>query len=98
MQKVASVAAALPTDARYLINLCERRDDFLIAFCAALVRGHTNLLPSSRAEGVVEEVAALNAGSYRCDDDFVAASAAGADADGLCSFELPAEHVAVKAF
>lgn len=68
MQRVARLAAALPADARYLINLCERRDDFLIAFCAALFRGQTNLLPSSRAEGVVEEVAALNPGSYRCDD------------------------------
>jgi acyl-coenzyme A synthetase/AMP-(fatty) acid ligase len=120
-------------------------------------------LPSSRAAGVVDEVAALNAGSYRCDDDFVAhasscgqsaqaaghpvpgaagdgareaarpaadgssiaagghapssianpasaaadgaasgehdsATAFGADADALCAFELPAEHVAVKAF
>lgn len=102
MQKVASVAAALPPDARYLINLCERRDDFLVAFCAALVRGHTNLLPSSRAQGVIEEVAALNAGSYRCDDDFVARAAAppapGADAASVCAFELPAEHVVVKAF
>jgi len=101
MQNVARVAAALPADARYLINLCERRDNFLIAFCAALVRGHTNLLPSSRATGVVDEVAALNAGSYRCDDDFVARacdSPIDADADALCSFELPSEHVAVRAF
>jgi acyl-coenzyme A synthetase/AMP-(fatty) acid ligase len=106
MQKVARVAAALPADARYLINLCERRDDFLIAFCAALVRGHTNLLPSSRAAGVVDEVAALNERSYRCDDDFVAQALSGAesaaafegDARALCAFELPAEHVAVKAF
>jgi acyl-coenzyme A synthetase/AMP-(fatty) acid ligase len=125
MQKVAGVAAALPSDVRHLINLCERRDDFLIAFCAALVRGHTNLLPSSRAAGVVDEVAALHAGSYRCDDDFVSRalsrtqsappasapasslggdcaqdSAAGlaADAGDLCAFELPSEHVVVKAF
>jgi acyl-coenzyme A synthetase/AMP-(fatty) acid ligase len=105
MQKVECVAAALPSDARYLINLCERRDDFFIAFCAALVRGHTNLLPSSRAAGVVDEVAALNERSYRCDDDFVAralsfgqSSQTASDASALCAFELPAEHVAVKAF
>jgi acyl-coenzyme A synthetase/AMP-(fatty) acid ligase len=68
-------------------------------------------LPSSRAAGVVEEVAALNAGSYRCDDDFVAravatvepaapepAAAIGADADTLCAFELPSEHIVVRAF
>jgi acyl-coenzyme A synthetase/AMP-(fatty) acid ligase len=110
MQKVGHLAAALPADARYLINLCERRDDFLIAFCAAFVRGHTNLLPSSRAAGVVDEVAALNAGSYRCDDDFVAralspgspnsaaALSSDADAASLCALQLPGEHVAVRAF
>jgi acyl-coenzyme A synthetase/AMP-(fatty) acid ligase len=71
MQRVALTARALPGDARYLINLCEHREHFLIAFCAALMRGHTNLLPSSRASGVVDEVAALNSGSYRCDDETV---------------------------
>jgi acyl-coenzyme A synthetase/AMP-(fatty) acid ligase len=108
MQRVARLAAALPEDARYLINLCERRDDFLIAFCAALVRGHTNLLPSSRAEGVVDEVAALNPGSYRCDDDRVkracgltldvTPAAVDTGASCLCNFQLPAEHTVVKAF
>jgi hypothetical protein len=61
MRKVVAVSRALP-EGRHLINLCEHRDSFLIACCAALVRGHTNLLPSSRADGVVEEVAALNPG------------------------------------
>jgi len=73
MQKVVAVSRELP-DGRNLINLCEHRDTFLIACCAALVRGHTNLLPSSRADGVVDEVAAMNAGSYRCDDAFVRAA------------------------
>jgi acyl-coenzyme A synthetase/AMP-(fatty) acid ligase len=105
MQRVALAAASLPDDGRNLINLCERRDDFLIAFCAALVRGHTNLLPSSRAAGVVDEVVALNPGSYRCDDDRIDRSAAAGRSHGdiageveLCRFELPGEHVAVRAF
>jgi acyl-coenzyme A synthetase/AMP-(fatty) acid ligase len=97
MQRVAAAALALPSEGRYLINLCEHRDNFLIAFCAALVRGHTNLLPSSRAEGVVDEVAALNPGSYRCDDAFIAAVAESSSAT-YNSFELPGDHIAVKAF
>jgi len=101
MQRVAAVARELP-DGRNLINLCERRDSFLIACCAALIRGHTNLLPSSRAEGVVEEVAALNAGSYRVDDEFVqgACERVQKSEQGAtyCNFELPGDHVAVKAF
>jgi acyl-coenzyme A synthetase/AMP-(fatty) acid ligase len=98
------VARALP-EGRHLINLCEHRDSFLIACCAALVRGHTNLLPSSRAEGVVEEVAVANPGSYRCDDTFVSRavkkvrSSKSRDQDlAYCNFELPGNHVAVKAF
>jgi acyl-coenzyme A synthetase/AMP-(fatty) acid ligase len=95
MQRVAAVARALPADGKYLINLCEQRDRFLIAFCAALVRGHTNLLPSSRAEGVVAEVASLTPGSYRCDDAFVGELC---DEVGECSALLDSEHVVVKAF
>ena len=107
MQNVVAVARELP-EGRHLINLCEHRDSFLIACCAALVRGHTNLLPASRADGVVEEVAAMNPGSYRCDDEFVRAACeraarvrvenenvAGA---AYCAFEMPGDHVAVKAY
>ncbi len=104
MQRVAAVARALP-EGRHLINLCEHRDYFLVACCAALVRGHTNLLPSSRAEGVVEEVAAANPGSYRCDDSFVKGAWQKVRSEKLlkqdlayCNFELPGDHVAVKAF
>jgi acyl-coenzyme A synthetase/AMP-(fatty) acid ligase len=103
MQKVVAVSRALP-DGRNLINLCEHRDSFLIACCAALVRGHTNVLPSTRADVVVDEVAAMNAGSYRCDDEFVriacekAASERAPVGDAYCAFELPGDHVAVKAY
>jgi len=104
MQQVVAVARALP-EGRHLINLCEHRDLFLIACCAALVRGHTNLLPSSRADGVIEEVAAANPGSYRCDDAFVSKACKKVRAQKLreqdlayCNFELPGNHVAVKAY
>ena len=115
MQNVVAVSRELP-EGRHLINLCEHRDSFLIACCAALVRGHTNLLPPSRADGIVEEVAAMNPGSYRCNDEFVRGacekaargrsaneSAAGAKAAGdagaaYCAFEMPGDHVAVKAY
>lgn len=102
MQKVVAVSRALP-DGRNLINLCEHRDSFLIACCAALVRGHTNLLPASRAEGIVAEVAAMNPGSYRCDDDFVRAACEKATGDSAnaaayCAFEMSGSHVAVKAY
>ena len=58
-------------DARYAINLCEDRGLFLHAFAAVIVRGQTNLLPSSRVPGVVKEAAAMFADAYLiCDAPF----------------------------
>lgn len=51
-----------------MINLCEDRYKFLVAYAAALSIGHTVLLPASRAEQVIADVQIANAGSYRCDD------------------------------
>lgn len=66
--EVRGVAAGLP-DAAYAINLCEDRYRFLVAFCAAALRGQTTLLPSSRAVAVIDDVLALYPGSYCLGDD-----------------------------
>lgn len=47
---VERLAQALP-DASYAVNLCDNRYLFMVAFCAAIVRGQTNLLPQNRALG-----------------------------------------------
>lgn len=60
---VDQVAARLPA-ARHAVNLCEDRYAFLVAFCAILRVGQTNLLPPSRAPQAVAEVMATHAGSY----------------------------------
>ncbi|WP_425480837.1 AMP-binding protein [Montanilutibacter psychrotolerans] len=60
---VRGVAALLP-DARHAINLCEDRYRFLVAFCAAMVRGQTTLLPPSRAPAVIGDVLTRHAASY----------------------------------
>ena len=67
---VAAVVAQLPKQSApaAMIDLCEDRYKFLVAYAAALSVGHTVLLPSSRAEQVVADVANANAGSYRIDD------------------------------
>jgi hypothetical protein len=46
------------------VNLCEDRYAFLVAFCAIVLRGQTNLLPSSRAPQAVDEVMAAHPGCY----------------------------------
>lgn len=60
LAQVRGVAAWLP-EGRHAINLCEDRYRFLVAFCAVVLRGQVNLLPSSRAQAVVEDVAQRHA-------------------------------------
>lgn len=57
---VRAVAARLPA-ARHAVNLCDDRYRFIVALCAAAVRGQVTLLPSSRAPGVVDAVLAEHA-------------------------------------
>ena len=60
---VRRVASSLPA-ATAAVNLCEDRYAFLVAFCAIVLRGQTNLLPSSRAPQAVEDVMAAHPGCY----------------------------------
>ena len=53
-RQVRALAALLP-DGDCAINLCEDRYRFMVAFCAATVRGQATLLPPSRAAGVIAE-------------------------------------------
>jgi acyl-coenzyme A synthetase/AMP-(fatty) acid ligase len=62
-REVRALAAVLPS-ARYAINLCEDRYRFLVAFCAAALRGQTTLLPPSRAPAVVGDALDQHADSY----------------------------------
>jgi acyl-coenzyme A synthetase/AMP-(fatty) acid ligase len=62
-----SLAATLP-DRPAALNLCERRDHFLVAFAAMLIRGQVCLLPPSRVPAVVSEVMDAHPGSYELDD------------------------------
>lgn len=70
---VQAIARRLPS-AGSMLNLCEDRYRFLAAYAAALSAGHVVLLPPSRAEQVVAEVGDAHAGSYRFQDDDVAAA------------------------
>ena len=65
-----SLAATLP-DRPAALNLCERRDNFLVAFAAMLIRGQACLLPPSRVPAVVNEVMDEHPGSYVLDDAYV---------------------------
>jgi acyl-coenzyme A synthetase/AMP-(fatty) acid ligase len=64
---VDHIAHCLPQQ-RFLINLCEDRYLFLVAFAAGLVRGRTHLLPPSRVSEVINEIGRDYPDSCRLDD------------------------------
>lgn len=74
-REVRAVAAALP-DAGFAVNLCEDRYRFMVALCAAALRGQTTLLPPSRAPAVVDEVLAQHRDSYVLGDALAQCEAA----------------------
>lgn len=75
LAQARALAARLPPTP-YLINLCEDRGHFLVAFCAALLSGRTTLLPPARTERVVAEIADAWTPASRIDDAWVAATCA----------------------
>jgi acyl-coenzyme A synthetase/AMP-(fatty) acid ligase len=89
-RQVNGVAARLPSGGA-MINLCEQRYNFLVAYGAALAVGQTTLLPPSRAEQVVAEVEQAHRRGYRFDDAAVLAAEEG-DARSVA---IPRDHVAM---
>ncbi|KAF1685711.1 AMP-ligase [Pseudoxanthomonas broegbernensis] len=74
-----ALAARLP-EGRHMVPLVEDRHRFLLAFCAAALRGQSLLLPPSGAPGTVAEILRTHA-------------AAGAYGLGGTPLEPPARHV-----
>ena len=97
LAEVDAVAARLPPR-RQLLNLCEQRDRFLVAFCAGLQRGQGNLLPPSRAPQVLAELAAAWPDHHACDDEFVAYASGHAGAGPESAPRVDGDHVAAIGF
>lgn len=64
---VRALAATLPSGS-HAVNLCEDRYRFLVALCAVAIRGQVNLLPPSRASGVVAETLSHYPDAYALGD------------------------------
>lgn len=64
---VCALAATLPSGS-HALNLCEDRYRFMVALCAVAIRGQVNLLPPSRAPGVVAETLAHYPEAYALGD------------------------------
>ncbi len=97
--QVLALAQALP-DLPYLVNLCEQRANFLVAWCAAALRGQTNLLPASRAPQVIADAQASHGANHVVDDAVVEAVLARCPAAaGLADVPLiAADHLVQIAF
>lgn len=87
LDEVRGVAALLPAG-RHAVNLCEDRYRFLVALCAAAIRGQVTLLPPSRAPAIVAEVRASHPDSY-CLGDAEAPCGSAAAPDWLLPRALP---------
>jgi acyl-coenzyme A synthetase/AMP-(fatty) acid ligase len=80
------------------LNLCERRENFLIGFVALLMRGQTCLLPPSRAPAVVDEVLQEHPGCYRLDDAMVVRRGVAAETPADDLPEIPPDRVVVVGY
>jgi len=93
-----------------VINLCEDRDRFLVAFAAAAVRGLTTLLPPSRTPAAIADVLAQYPGSVCIAERTPApvppgllllpapGAGAGMSAEALAEATVAADAVALVAF
>jgi acyl-coenzyme A synthetase/AMP-(fatty) acid ligase len=96
--QVLALADALPAQP-CLVNLCEQRANFLVAWCAAAVRGQTNLLPASRAPQVIADAQASYGDHHVVDDEVVArALAHGIPAAVPVMPQIAADHIVQIAF
>jgi acyl-coenzyme A synthetase/AMP-(fatty) acid ligase len=100
VRHVAALTARLPAGSA-MLDLCEDRYHFLVAYAAALSAGRTVLLPHTRAEQVVADVEKLHPGSFRCTDDtvsFALREARGHVDARAVNARVAAEHVAMIGF
>jgi acyl-coenzyme A synthetase/AMP-(fatty) acid ligase len=81
-----------------MINLCEDRLNFLLAFGAALFSSHTTLLPASRARQVIAEVEVAYAGSYRFGDEQVRQALQTGRATGVAKWQVHEDLLAMIGF
>jgi acyl-coenzyme A synthetase/AMP-(fatty) acid ligase len=97
LQHVRAIAQRLPR-AGSMINLCEDRYQFIAAYAAALSVGHPVLLPPSRAGQIVTEIGIAYAGSYRWDDEDVAAALGAPASPPPVAAEIPAGRTVMVGF
>ncbi len=96
-EHVQAIAQRLPPG-NSMLNLCEDRYRFLVSYAAALAKGQAVLMPPSRAEQVVSEIASSNRGSYRWQDSDLAAVRKTPAPQLTLTSRIPAEQTVMIGF
>jgi acyl-coenzyme A synthetase/AMP-(fatty) acid ligase len=91
LREAAAIAAALPAS-RYIVNLCEQREAFVLAFAASVMAGRTQLMPSARGEAALTELRAEYSDSSVITDEDVQRLRAGAPSAGPVPTLVPADE------
>jgi len=91
MREAAAIAAQLPAS-QYLVNLCEQRECFVLAFAAAMMAGRTQLMPSARGEAALAELRAEYPHSSTLTDEDVTRLRAAASQVSALSDLVPADE------
>jgi acyl-coenzyme A synthetase/AMP-(fatty) acid ligase len=90
LREAASIAAALPAG-RYVVNLCEQRDLFVLLFAASMMAGRTQLMPGARGETALAELHAEYPDSVDVVDEDVQRWRAGGSASGALPQLVPTD-------
>lgn len=85
----AGIASRLPARP-CLVNLCESREAFLVAFMASLLAGQTQLMPGAKTPAALDGLAARYPESHRVTDADVARWRAGTGSPGALVADPPA--------
>lgn len=98
-----ALAVTLP-ECRYVLNLCEDRYAFMLAFAAALLRSQISLLPPNRSPDMIRQVTGEYAGAYVLHDQHdapaglaaVRVSVAGLPTNAAVPVSMPAQIPAAQ--
>jgi acyl-coenzyme A synthetase/AMP-(fatty) acid ligase len=81
LREAAALASALPPG-QYVMNLCEQRENFVLAFAACVLARRTQLMPSARGESALAELRAAYPDSTQVTDEDVQRLRVGAAGGG----------------
>jgi acyl-coenzyme A synthetase/AMP-(fatty) acid ligase len=98
LEAVSTVAAQLPRR-QYLINLCESREQFLVAFAASIAARQVQLMPAARTPVAIAELGERYPDSHCVTDDDVVRWRGNASTGGPADFaSIEGDRLLLTAF